>query len=88
MSRDRTDRSAGSRPAFVRAVARSTMPGLPRRSIPRGSFGCRAPEGFSRQGLVLCVDEKSRNQALDRTQPGLPMKKGRAGTMTRVRNKR
>ncbi len=32
--------------------------------------------------LVLCVDEKSRIQALDRTQPGLPMKKGRAGTMT------
>ncbi len=33
-------------------------------------------------GLVLCVDEKSQIQALDRTQPGLPMKKGRAGTMT------
>jgi transposase len=32
--------------------------------------------------LVLCVDEKSQIQALDRTQPGLPMKKGRAGTMT------
>src|ERR1700682_2710220 len=31
---------------------------------------------------VLCVDEKSQIQALDRTQPGLPMKKGRAGTMT------
>jgi transposase len=32
--------------------------------------------------LVLCVDEKSQIQALDRTQPGLPMKKGRCGTMT------
>src|SRR3954471_15128638 len=32
--------------------------------------------------LVLSVDEKSQIQALDRTQPGLPMKKGRAGTMT------
>src|SRR6266478_3800525 len=32
--------------------------------------------------LVLCVDEKSQVQALDRTQPGLPMKKGRCGTMT------
>ena len=32
--------------------------------------------------LVLCCDEKSQVQALDRTQPGLPMKKGRAGTMT------
>ena len=32
--------------------------------------------------LVLCVDEKSQIQALDRTQPGLPLKKGRGGTMT------
>ena len=31
--------------------------------------------------LVLCCDEKSQIQALDRTQPGLPMKKGRAATM-------
>ena len=34
------------------------------------------------KAMVLCVDEKSQIQALDRTQPGLPMKKGRAGTMT------
>ena len=32
--------------------------------------------------IVLCCDEKSQVQALDRTQPGLPMKKGRCGTMT------
>jgi len=32
--------------------------------------------------IVLSVDEKSQIQALDRSQPGLPMKKGRAGTMT------
>jgi transposase len=32
--------------------------------------------------LVLCCDEKSQVQALDRTQPGLPIKKGRAATMT------
>ena len=32
--------------------------------------------------IVLCCDEKSQIQALDRTQPGLPLKKGRAGTMT------
>jgi transposase len=32
--------------------------------------------------LVLCCDEKSQIQALDRTQPGLPLKRGRAGTMT------
>ncbi len=34
------------------------------------------------KALVFSVDEKSQIQALDRTQPGLPMKKGRAGTMT------
>src|SRR5712664_1839130 len=34
------------------------------------------------KALVLSVDEKGQIQALDRTQPGLPMKKGRAGTMT------
>lgn len=34
------------------------------------------------EAIVLCVDEKSQIQALDRTQPGLPLKKGRCGTMT------
>ena len=34
------------------------------------------------QAIILCVDEKSQIQALDRTQPGLPIKKGRCGTMT------
>ena len=34
------------------------------------------------KAIVLCVDEKSQIQALDRTQPSLPMKRGRAGTMT------
>ena len=34
------------------------------------------------KAIVFSVDEKSQIQALDRTQPGLPMKKGRAGTMT------
>lgn len=34
------------------------------------------------KALALCFDEKSQIQALDRTQPGLPMKKGRCGTMT------
>jgi hypothetical protein len=32
--------------------------------------------------IVLSVDEKSQIQALDRTQPGIPLKKGRAGPMT------
>jgi transposase len=34
------------------------------------------------KAVVLCVDEKSQIQALDRTQPGLPLKKGRCGTWT------
>lgn len=34
------------------------------------------------KAVVLCVDEKTQVQALDRTQPGLPIKKGRCGTMT------
>ena len=34
------------------------------------------------KAMVLCVDEKSQMQALNRTQPGLPLKKGRCGTMT------
>src|SRR5690606_25886524 len=38
--------------------------------------------------VVLCIDEKSQIQALDRTQPGLPLKKGRCSTWTHdyVRN--
>jgi len=40
------------------------------------------------KAVVLCVDEKSQIQALDRTQPGLPLKRGRCGTWTHdyVRN--
>jgi transposase len=34
------------------------------------------------KAVVFCMDEKSQVQALDRTQPSLPMKRGRAGTMT------
>jgi transposase len=34
------------------------------------------------KAVVLCVDEKSQIQALNRTQPSLPMKKGRCGTLT------
>jgi transposase len=34
------------------------------------------------RAIVLCGDEKSQFQALDRTQPGLPLKKGRAATVT------
>jgi len=38
------------------------------------------------QALVICVDEKSQIQALDRTHPGLPIKKGRCGTMPTITN--
>jgi hypothetical protein len=46
-----------------------------------------APEGavvrrIFRDAVVLSIDEKSQIQALDRTQSGLPLKKGRCGTMT------
>lgn len=34
------------------------------------------------KAMIICIDEKSQIQALDRTQPGLPIKKGRCGTMT------
>jgi hypothetical protein len=36
------------------------------------------------KAVVLCLDEKSQIQALDRTQPGLPLKKGRCGTTINV----
>ena len=39
------------------------------------------------KAIVLCVDEKSQIQALNRTQPGLPLKKGRCGTMTHDYNR-
>ena len=41
-------------------------------------LGCRS--GPPERAVVLCVDEPSQIQALDRTQPGLPLKKGRAAT--------
>jgi hypothetical protein len=60
-----------------------TADGLGTNGIMRGtgrakSVVWRWQERFMREG----VDEKSQIQALDRTQPGLPMKKGRAGTLT------
>ena len=42
------------------------------------AFTSPAPQN----AVVLCVDEKSQIQALDRTQPGLPLKPGRCGTFT------
>jgi len=42
----------------------------------------RAVSGSAQHALVLCCDEKTQIQALDRTQPGLPLKRGRGTTMT------
>src|SRR5271165_3863026 len=64
---------APSRPA-VQAVE---GPRVHRQAARRGRALCRPPGAF-----VLSVDEKSQIQALDHTQPGLPMENGRAGTMT------
>ena len=60
----------------VQAVQRS--PGL-RPSSKTSSASTSNPPNHA---IVLSVDEKSQIQALDRTQPGLPIKKGRAGTIT------
>jgi len=38
------------------------------------------------RALVLCADEKTLVQALDRTQPGLPLRRGRLGTLTMITN--
>ena len=70
-----------SRPeaASRRASSRSPTIRSSRRRSPMSSGLYMNPPD---KALVLCVDEKSQIQALDRTQPGLPMKKGRAATMT------
>src|SRR5260221_385428 len=66
------------------AVARAA----PHREVTRARALLLAGDGVGlylnppEKAVVLCMDEKSQIQALDRTQPTLPMKKGRAGTMT------
>ena len=63
-------------PTITPAAARSTSD----HRAPRASPGRAAPT--PEKALVFCVDEKSQIQALQRSQPGLPMKPGRMGTMT------
>ena len=62
-------------------VARSSSPTIPNspRSSRRGSVSTSIRPAHA---VVLRLDEKSQIQALGRTQPGLPMKKGRCATMT------
>jgi transposase len=69
---------AGLKPHLVRTFKLSNDPNFAAKVVDVVGLYMNPPE----RALVLCVDEKSQIQALDRTQPGLPMKKGRAQTMT------
>jgi len=69
---------AGLKPHLVRTFKLSNDPNFAAKVVDVVGLYVNPPE----RALVLCVDEKSQIQALDRTQPGLPMKKGRAQTMT------
>jgi transposase len=69
---------AGLKPHIVRTFKVSNDPQFEEKVTDIVGLYLNPPD----RALVLCVDEKSQVQALDRTQPGLPLKKGRAATMT------
>ena len=71
-------RAAGLKPHIVRGFKVSRDPNFVEKLEDIVGLYMSPPE----HALVLCCDEKSQVQALDRTQPGLPLKKGRAATMT------
>ena len=71
-------RAAGLKPHIVRGFKISRDPNFVEKLEDIVGLYMSPPE----HALVLCCDEKSQVQALDRTQPGLPLKKGRAETMT------
>ena len=71
-------RAHGLRPHQVRSFKLSTDPRFAAKVEDIVGLYVDPPA----HAVVLSIDEKSQIQALDRTQPGLPMKKGRAGTMT------
>jgi hypothetical protein len=71
-------RAHGLRPHQVRSFKLSTDPKFAEKVEDIVGLYVDPPA----HAVVLSIDEKSQIQALDRTQPGLPMKKGRAGTMT------
>jgi len=73
-----TLRIGALKPHRVRTFKLSNDPNFAAKVVDVVGLYVNPPE----RALVLCVDEKSQIQALDRTQPGLPMKKGRAQTMT------
>jgi len=70
--------SRGIKPHLVRTFKVSNDPRFEEKLVDVVGLYLDPPE----RAVVLCVDEKSQIQALDRTQPSLPLKKGRAGTMT------
>src|SRR5581483_324132 len=69
---------AGLKPHLVRRFKISNDPWFEEKVTDVVGLYMNPPD----RALVLCVDEKSQIQAPDRTQPGLPLKKGRAATMT------
>lgn len=71
-------KAAGLKPHIVRGFKVSRDPKFVEKLEDIVGLYMAPPE----HALVLCCDEKSQVQALDRTQPGLPLKKGRAATMT------
>jgi len=71
-------RESGLKPHLVNSFKVSNDPNFEEKLTDVVGLYMNPPEN----AVVFCVDEKSSIQALDRTQPGLPMKKGRAGTMT------
>ena len=71
-------RAHGLKPHLARTFKLSTDPKFVEKLRDVVGLYVDPPE----RGVVFAFDEKSRIQALDRTQPGLPMKKGRCGTMT------
>jgi transposase len=75
---NRVWRESGLKPHLVRKFKLSSDPRFVEKLSDVVGLYMNPPE----RALVLCVDEKSQIQALDRTQPGLPLKKGRAQTMT------
>jgi len=68
----------GLKPHLVHSFKLSNDPRFEEKLIDVVGLYLNPPQG----AIVLCLDEKSSVQALDRTQPSLPMKKGRAATMT------
>lgn len=71
-------RANGLKPHLVKTFKVSNDPQFVEKMTDVVGLYLNPPE----HALVLCCDEKSQIQALDRTQPGLPLKKGRCGTMT------